>query len=192
MIGVIESLLFVRGEDGLSLKDLVTILELNENEVVRYLDELKISLDNDSRGIFLDCLNGQYRFVTKPCNSVYLKRMLENPIVQKLSQAAMETLVIIAYKQPVTKVEVNEIRGVNSDGTIRNLIAKSLIKECGVLEVAGRPNLYETTNEFLDLFKLSSIDDLPAIENFSLDEEVEHNLFELRYQEDVNDNEESK
>ncbi len=184
MIDVIESLLFVRGDQGLKVSELSLLLEVDEQSVLKLLDEYQILLSDERRGIMLKKKNKQYMLVSKPHNSVYLKKMVENPIIQKLSQAALETLAIIAYKQPVTKVEVSEIRGVNCDGMMRNLLAKALIRECGNLETAGRPTLFATTDEFLDLFNLESIEDLPPMENFKITEDEEHNLFELKYKEE--------
>ncbi len=186
MVDVLESLLFVRGDEGLDVEQIAAVLEINEEQTLVLLKNYENSLISNERGIILKKVGDSYRLVSKPSNSIYLKKMYENPIVQKLSQAALETLAIIAYKQPVTRVEVSEIRGVNCDSMMKNLVSKALIKECGVLDVVGKPLLYETTEEFLDLFNLESIEDLPPMENFKIEEE-EYNLFELRYREKEQD-----
>ncbi len=183
-IAVIEGLLFLKGDEGASLEEICYCLEVSSNEVTSYLEQLKLKYESETSGIYLQKLNDRYRLMTKPEFSTYYSKILENPITQKLSNAALETLAIIAYKQPVTRAEVSEIRGVNSDGIMKSLSARGLIYESGILEAIGKPILYKTTEDFLDLFNLSHLDELPSIDNFLVDEEVEYGLFDLRFKEE--------
>lgn len=169
---VIESLLFVSGEP-LALKDICRIVE----EDFKYIEDLMRELMNiyngdGARGIKLISLNGTYQLVTKTKNSEHVQKLLKKNVRQSLSQASLESLAIICYKQPITRVEIDEIRGVKSDSAIQRLVEKNLVEETGRLEVPGRPILYGTTDEFLRHFALNDLGDLPSIELFS-DEEDE-------------------
>lgn len=183
-IAVIEGLLFLKGDEGASLEEICYCLEVEEKEVTAYIEQLKDKYSGELSGICLQKLNDKYRLMTKPEFSTFYSKILENPITQKLSNAAMETLAIIAYKQPVTRAEVSDIRGVNSDGIMKSLAARNLIFESGILDAVGKPILYKTTDDFLDLFNLSSLEELPSIDNFLVDEEVEYGLFDLRFKEE--------
>ena len=108
---------------------------------------------------------GVYHLSTKKEHAPYLKKLVESPSIHTLSQASLETLAIIAYKQPITRIEIEAIRGVKSERPIQTLASKALIKEVGRAEGAGRAYIYGTTSEFLDYFGLKSIEDLPPIEN---------------------------
>ena len=121
---------------------------------------------DNSRGIKLISIDDNYQLVTKPHNSEYIQKLLKTNKRQSLSQASLEALAIIAYKQPVTRIDIDEIRGVKSDRAIVSLHEKNLIKECGRLEAPGRPILYGTTEEFLRYFNLSNLEELPSLDNF--------------------------
>ncbi|MGL5243765.1 MAG: SMC-Scp complex subunit ScpB, partial [Sarcina sp.] len=125
---------------------------------------------DDTRGIKLISLNDMYQLVTKTSNSDYIGKLLKRNVRQSLSQASLESLAIIAYKQPITRIEIDEIRGVKSDSALQRLIEKNLIEETGRLEVPGRPILYGTTDEFLRHFALEDLKDLPSIELFNEEE----------------------
>lgn len=170
---IIESLLYVTG-DPLELTTIAEILECTEE----FARELMVALtnvyeSNPARGLKVICINGGYQFGTKAMNSDHVQMLLKTNVRQSLSRAALETLSIVAYKQPITRVEIEEIRGVKSDRAVYTLVEKGLIKECGKKNVIGRPNLYSTTDEFLRHFEFSSLSELPSLESFIVEEEEE-------------------
>ena len=160
---IIESLLFVSGEP-LSLKDIASIIECDSEITKEIIEELEQRYEADERGIKIININDEYQFATKPQNSAYVQKLLKTNSRQSLSQAALETLAIIAYKQPVTRVSIDEIRGVKSDRAVITLFEKGFIKEIGRLEVPGRPILYSTTDKFLVSFGLENLKQMPSLE----------------------------
>lgn len=162
---IIESLLFASGEP-LSLKDISLILELNSGQTKDILHKMMKEYGGEKRGIKLIEIEKKYQLVTKEENSFFIEKLLKTNISQSLSQAALETLSIVSYKQPVTRIDIDEIRGVKSDKALQTLLQKNLIKETGRLDVPGRPILYSTTEEFLKHFGLESIKELPSLEEF--------------------------
>lgn len=182
---ILEALLFAAGDEGLSLVQIANVLEVNVEEAQDIVADLMDEYKNEDRGIYLVEMAGVYQLATKKEHAPYLKKLVESPSIHTLSQASLETLAIIAYKQPITRIEVEAIRGVKSERPIHTLSSKALIKEVGRAEGAGRAYLYGTTSEFLDYFGLKSIEDLPPIEDdqeegFS-DEEAD--LFFHKFQE---------
>lgn len=179
----IEALLFASGEP-LSLQDLVNHLEekskLIEIIIQEMMEEYEVTSD---RGIKLICIKGSYQLVTKAENSNYIQKLLKKNKRQSLSQASIESLAIIAYKQPITRIDIDEIRGVKSESAIQRLIEKDLIKEVGRLEVPGRPILYGTTDEFLRQFELKDLKELPSLDLFGQDDSNEDDLKEEEIQE---------
>lgn len=165
---VIESLLFVSGEP-IDLRYISNIIECNNEYTKELLDFMIKDYENDKRGIKLIHIDGKYQLVTKPENSEYIQKILKGNSRQSLSQAALESLAIIAYKQPITRIDVDEIRGVKSDSAIQKLLERNLIKENGRLNVPGRPILYTTTVEFFKQFNIDTLKELPSLESF-LDE----------------------
>lgn len=161
---IIESLLYVSGEP-LKIKNIASIINMELDYTSDLLSEMTLTYVNEGRGIKLICINDEYQFVTKPENSSYIQKILRTNNRQSLSQAALESLAIITYKQPVTRIQIDEIRGVKSDSAILTLQEKNLIKESGRLEAPGRPILYSTTEEFLRYFDLSNLGDLPELDN---------------------------
>lgn len=162
--GIVESLLFTAGDEGLSLKQIAHVLEVDDWQAESIMKELIEEYNNQAdRGIMIMEVAGTFQLATKKENSVYIKRLVVSPATASLSQAALETLAIIAYKQPITRTEIEDIRGVKSERPIHTLAAKALIKEVGRAEGAGRAYLYGTTKEFLDHFGLKNIDELPQI-----------------------------
>jgi segregation and condensation protein B len=190
--GILESLLFAAGDEGLSLKQVCSVLELSEEEAGVLLQELKKDYDDcHDRGIYMTELAGTFQLVTKKCNADYLKKLVESPSVSSLSQAALETLAIIAYKQPITRVEIEQIRGVKTERPIQTLTSKGLVKEIGRAEGTGRAYLFGTTVEFLDYFGLSNLEELPPLpesiqEDFAQDEA---DLFFEKFQETMDTDE---
>ena len=167
---VLEGLLFVVGEEGLTLEQIEDVLEVDEETSKSLIMELKKDYEDESRGLRIDFLGNRFKLTTKFEHKEYYQKLIENPETNSLSQAALETLAIIAYNEPITRVQVDAIRGVGSVNIIRKLVAKGFIKESGRSELPGRPILYETTNEFLDYFGLSSTEDLPDISEFVSEE----------------------
>ena len=184
---VLEGLLFVVGEDGLTLDQIKDVLGVEEDVAKSLIMELKKDYEDETRGLRIDFLGNKFKITTKFEHKEYYQKLLENPETNFLSQAALETLAIIAYNEPVTRVQVDAIRGVDSTSTIRKLVAKGFIKEAGRSELPGRPILYETTHEFLDYFGLSSIEELPNIDDIlqTVEEENDENkdLYESKYKE---------
>lgn len=160
---IIESLLFVSGEP-LAIKQIASILECSVGFTKDLLSEMIKLYNIKNRGIKIINANDSYSLVTKSENGDYIEKLLGNNSRQSLSQAALETLAIVSYKQPITRIDIDEIRGVKSDRAISNLVEKGLIKECGRLEVPGRPILYGTTDEFLKYFGLENIEQMPALD----------------------------
>lgn len=184
---VLEGLLFVVGEDGLSLEQIEDVLEINEEEAKNLIRELKKDYEGEDRGLRIDFLGNRFKLTTKFEHKEYYQKLIENPDTNTLSQAALETLAIIAYNEPITRMQVDAIRGVGSVSIIRKLVAKGFIKESGRSNLPGRPILYETTNEFLDYFGLASTKDLPNIEEIiqEVEERDDDNLdlYSSRYEE---------
>ncbi len=184
MEGILEGLLFVVGDDGLSLKDVENILEISENDAKTLVYNLKANYEKENRGLRLNYLGNTFKLTTKQEHKEYYQKLLENPTNHTLSQAALEVLAIIAYNEPITRLEIDEMRGVDSIYVIRKLLAKGLLKEAGRSEKAGHPILYKTTDDFLDYFGLSTKDELPSIEEISLeDKDEEKDLFKSNYKE---------
>mgnify|MGYP000996218570 FL=1 len=177
-ISVLEGLLFVAGDDGISLEEASYILELERSAVRQLLDELKKRLEDENSGLELLLTASHYKLVTKASLKTYIEKYAVSPYSSQLSQASLETLAIIAYKQPVTRVDIESIRGVQSSGSIQKLLLRDLIEEAGRLETPGRPKLYKTTAYFMDYFGLESLDALPdASDLFDLNSEEANQLF---------------
>lgn len=172
---IIEGLVFLSGDEGLSIDQLQTCMEaLTKAEIEIQLDELMKDYLDDTHGMELVRYGGVYKFVSKAFIYPYAERLFSSTKMATLSNAAMETLAIIAYKQPVTRVEIEEIRGVSCDMMVRKLMARNLIKECGRSDAPGRPFLYSVTEDFMDTFKLESLKELPELPEYNnrLDEEL--------------------
>lgn len=182
MIGVLEGILFVVGDEGVTLKQVCEILNIDEDEAKRLLLELKSSYEKDDRGIRISYLGDAFKLTTKKEHKEYYQKLIENPDSNTLSGPALEILAIIAYNQPITRVEIDQMRGTQSSHMLRKLVAKGLVKTCGKSTMPGRPNLYATTSEFLDYFGLPTINDLPKIETTN-EEEAESDLFTSIYKE---------
>jgi len=170
LLSIIEGLLFTSG-DRLKLKDIAEMIETSEAKTKNLLLQLKDEYLKEERGIELIISNNEYYLAAKRKNNSYIQKLLKINYRQSLSQASIETLSIIAYKQPITRLEIEEIRGVKSDSAVNTLIQKGLIIEKGRMDVIGRPILYATTSDFLTYFGLNSIKDLPNIAEF--EEETE-------------------
>ncbi|KAF0185820.1 MAG: segregation and condensation protein B [Nitrospirae bacterium] len=166
---VLEALLFVAGE-AVPAASLAKSTDVSEKEVVQLILELAADYRQRGAGLVIRQIEDSFQIVTNPEFGQWVKRFRNVNVSTKLSQPALETLAIIAYKQPITRVEIDQLRGVNSDGAIKTLLEKRLIKIVGKKEVPGRPFLYATTKDFLQYFGLSSLSELPSIPDILRDE----------------------
>ena len=157
---ILEALLFV-ADGPVTVEHLATVLHVEPDMVVAALHELATALEE--RGVRLVRERGHAQLVSIPEAAPYVQELLGLDSTTRLSPAALETLAIIAYRKPITRAQIESVRGVNSDAVLRTLIAKSLIEPVGRLEQAGRPWLYGTTFEFLHYFGIGSPDDLPPL-----------------------------
>lgn len=182
---ILEGLLFVVGEDGLSIEQIMDVLAIDIETAKELIKELKVDYEDENRGLRIDFLGNRFKLTTKYEHREYYQKLLLNPETNTLSQAALETLAIIAYNEPITRVQIDTIRGVGSKEVIRKLIAKGFIKESGRSDLPGRPILYETTTEFLDYFGLATIEDLPDMRKFleenTKEEDDESDLYDSKY-----------
>lgn len=185
-LGILEGLLFVVGDEGITLNNLCEIMSIDIDEAKSLLLELKNSYTADNRGLRISYLGDAFKLTTKEEHKEYYEKLITNPETNTLSPSSLEVLAIIAYNQPITRIEIDEMRGVASAYIVRRLVAKGLIKESGKSKLPGRPNLYRTTSEFLDCFGLSSINDLPPISEEKV-ESGETELFTSIYKEDQNE-----
>ena len=169
--GVLEGLLFVVGDEGVSLEDICHTLEINENEAKELLTELKREYERDDHGLKISFLGNVFKLTTKKEHKEYYQKLITTK-EEVLSQSQLEVLAIIAYNEPITRIEIDEIRGISSTYVIKKLLSKDLIKVVGKSDLPGKPNLYKTTKTFLDCFGLASINDLPELEKEEVEEEV--------------------
>jgi segregation and condensation protein B len=181
----IEALLFVVGDDGLTIKQLSQLLGEPDELVVQTMDVLKTTYEEDSaRGLAIKEIAGVYQLITKSDLADTIQRLVENPTAQSLSQASLEVLAIVAYKQPITRVAIEDLRGVKCERPIQTLVSRGLIKEVGRSEGTGRAILYGTTKEFLNYFGLNSIEEMPPLpEDELVEPEQETDLFMTKFQE---------
>jgi len=173
MKSIIEGLLFVSGDEGIDGRQLADVLELPKDVAVELVLELQEDYVRDERGLQIVEIAGSFQMASIPSHAPYFERLAHTPSRTNLSQAALETLSIIAYKQPITRVEIEEIRGVKSDRALHTLVAKELIEETGRAEAIGRPILYGTTKQFMDYFGLGRLKDLPDSSTFEADLSLE-------------------
>ncbi|CAI3304856.1 SMC-Scp complex subunit ScpB [Enterococcus cecorum] len=169
-ISRLEALLFVAGDEGMSINELSYVLSLSTEQVFAGLVQLNQKYKEDETcAIELKEYANRYMMTTKGKYQNLLQKYSQSPMAARLSQAALETLAVIAYKQPLTRMEVDQIRGVNSSASIQKLLNFQLIEEKGRLEVPGRPRIYATTDYFMDYFGLKNIDELPDISEMEAD-----------------------
>lgn len=167
--GIIEAILFAAGRE-VKLNELMSALELSQDEVVELIESMKLQYENESKGIQIINVDGAYQLCTKKEYYDFIYPVFDKRSKPNLSQAALETLSIIAYNPKITRAEIEAIRGVNSDGTIYKLLDYNLIEDSGKLDAPGRPTTYSTTKEFLRMFGLESLDALPELPRYKLDE----------------------
>ena len=166
---ILEALLYAAGDEGLTRKQLMSVLEVDESVLLDIMSSVKEEYQKQERGIELIEYADSYMLLTKKEYSMYLKKLVETPS-KGLSQAALEVLAIVSYKQPITRSEVEEIRGVKSERVLHSLVAKALLCEVGRADGPGRAILYGTTPTFLEQFGLKALDELPPLpENVEAD-----------------------
>lgn len=177
---IVEAVLFA-WSDPLSIKELSKVVEVEVKELEGILKEMMDDFSYNKRGIQIIKMNEYYQLATKSEYYEYVQRLLEPKQNKGLTQAALETLAIIAYRQPITKAEIESIRGVKCDKAISTLLEKEVIEEKGRLEKTGRPILYGTNISFLKTFGLKSLEDLPEINDFQLLGEDEEALKDMYF-----------
>jgi len=185
MKAIVEGLLFLSGEDGLTLEEISNIIEKDIEDVKLLIKELYNDYINEERGIQIEFLGDHFKLTTKKEHKEYYKKLVIDDENSILSQSALETLAIIAYNAPITRIEIDNIRGVNSSYVVRKLLLKGLIEEVGRSEAPGRPRIYNVTPRFLDYFGLGSINELPKLEEKEEIIDEEKSLFESKYKEDI-------
>ena len=162
LLGAVEAILFAMGE-SVSLSKIASAIGKDETEAKRLLEELKKQYQKKERGIQLIELEDSYQLCTKPELYDYLIQVAKQPKKHVLTDVLLETLAIVAYKQPVTKIEIEKIRGVKSDHAVNKLVEYDLVCEVGRLDAPGKPLLFGTTEEFLRRFGVQSVEELPSI-----------------------------
>jgi segregation and condensation protein B len=173
MKSIIEGLLFVSGDEGIDAKHLAEILEQDVATVLDAVRQLCEDFNKSGRGVQIVELAGSFQMTTLPIHAVYFERLAYSPSRTSLSQSALETLAIVAYRQPITRVEIEEIRGVRAERALHNLVAKQLIEEVGRADAPGRPILYGTTKQFMEYFGLGGLGELPEASSFENDVNLE-------------------
>lgn len=181
MKSVLEGLLFITGDEGLTIEEISEVLEIEQDDALELINKLKQDYSNEERGIMIQDFAGKYKLTTKKEHKTYYEKLSELSSNKTLSQSALETLAIIAYNQPITRLEIDELRGIQSSQMIRNLISRDLVKEVGRKDTAGKPRLYAVTDEFLDYFGLTSLNELPTIE---VEESDDVELYNSKYKEE--------
>ena len=185
MKAIVEGLLFLSGEDGLTLDEISSIIEKDNDEVKLIIKDLYNDYSNEDRGISIEFLGDHFKLTTKKEHKDYYKKLAMHEENSTLSESALETLAIIAYNAPLTRVDIDGIRGVNSSYVVRKLLLKGLIEEVGRSDAPGKPRLYNITPRFLDYFGLGSIDELPKLEEKDEVIDEEKYLFESKYKEEI-------
>ena len=166
---IIEAMLFSTGSI-ITLKDIMNIVEIGAEDIEKIMQKMKSKYDSKNSGIELMKIEDGYQLCTKKEYYEYIYPLFDNRSKPSISNAALETLSIIAYNPKITRSEIDAIRGVNSDGTIYKLLEYNLIEEAGKLDAPGRPTMYKVTSEFMKMFGISSLDDLPELPRYKLDE----------------------
>ena len=184
----IEALLFVAGDDGMTARQLAQYLEVGVIDIEAGLSELETKYnETEEHGITIKRLAGTYQLTTKQSVADTIKKLVESPTSQVLTSASLEVLAIIAYKQPITRAEVEDLRGVKSERPIQTLVSRALGQEVGRAERTGRAILYGTTKEFLNYFGLKDISELPPLSMEESEEEEATDLFMTKFQEAFNE-----
>ena len=181
---IIEAILFACGRP-VEMKELITALELPEEDIIKIIENMKSEFELENRGIEIVKVDNKYTLCSKKEYYDYIYPLFDNRAKPNISNAAMETLAIIAYNPKITRAEIENIRGVNSDATIYKLLEYNLIEDAGKSDLPGKPTVYQTTEEFLKVFGLSNLDELPELPKYKIDEneqividDIKGNLYE--------------
>ena len=166
---IIESILFASGRE-VTVKELMNVLELGAEDIDKIILNLKTEYESRNSGIEIIKINDSYQMCTKKEYYEYIYPLFDNRTKPNISNAALETLSIIAYNPNITRAEIEAIRGVNSDGTVYKLLEYELIEDSGKMDAPGRPTMYKVTNKFLKMFGISNLDELPELPRYKLDE----------------------
>ncbi len=166
---IIEAILFTMGET-VELEKIADAIELDKKETKEIIEKMMETYQKENRGVQIQCLDGAYQMCTNSEAYEYLIKIAKQPKKRVLTDVLLETLSIVAYKQPVTKAEIEKIRGVSSDHAVNKLVEYELVKELGRLDAPGRPMLFGTTEEFLRSFGVHSVDELPVLSEDQLEE----------------------
>lgn len=166
---IIEAILFSCGRP-VEMKELITATEIPEKDIIKIVEEMKEDYSNENRGIEIVKIDNGYTLCSKKEYRDYIYPLFDNRAKPNISNAAMETLAIIAYNPKITRAEIEAIRGVNSDATIYKLLEYNLIEDAGKSDAPGKPTVYETTDEFLKTFGISNLDELPELPRYKIDE----------------------
>ncbi len=189
--GIIESILFAAGRQ-VEVKELMSATELGRDEIISIIEIMKNEYSNENRGIEVIKVDDSYQLCAKKENYEYIYPVFDKRSKPNLSPAALEVVSIIAYNPKITRAEIESIRGVSSDGTIYKLLEYELIQEAGRKDAPGRPTMYETSPKFLKMFGLSSLDELPELPKYKLDENQQIVIDEYIETEAENENEEKE
>lgn len=184
--GIIEAILFCAGRI-VKIKELELVLEINEKDIIELINDMNKEYKDISRGIEIIKVNDGYQMCTKKEYYEYINPIIDKRNKPKLSQAALEALAIVAYNPKITRAEIEAIRGVSSDAVIYKLLEYNLIEEAGKVDVLGKPMSYRTTDEFLKMFGYSSLQDLPELLKYKIDENQQIVIDDL-----LEDNKENK
>lgn len=183
LVAALEGVLYLCGDEGIGVTEASQVLGVDETQLLNLAQLLSNELNEANRGLKLEKFGQKYKLVTKSEYHSIFEKLIEVDCQKPLTITALEVLAIVAYNEPVTRIIVDEIRGINSSHMIRTLKNRELIAEVGRSDSPGRPILYKTTTKFLDMLGLNSIDELPVI-NFNLEEtKKEENLFNVKYTE---------
>ena len=182
--GVIESILFAAGRE-VKISELMSALEASSDEIISAVNNLKEEYKEEGRGLEIINVEDAYQLFIKKDNYEYIYPVFDKRSKPNLSTAALETLAIIAYNPRITRAEIETIRGVNSDGTLYKLLDYNLIEEAGKLDAPGKPMTYKTSKEFLKMFGISSLNELPALPRYKLDENRQIVIDEILEEKDM-------
>ena len=181
---IIEAMLFSTGS-VVTIKDIMNVLELGSEDIEKIIQKMKIKYDSNNSGIELIKVEEGYQLCTKKEYYEYIYPLFDNRTKPAISNAALETLSIIAYNPKITRSEIEAIRGVNSDGTIYKLLEYDLIQDAGKLDAPGRPTTYRVTKNFLKMFGISNLDELPELPRYKLDENEQIVIEEIMPEENL-------
>lgn len=185
--GIVEGLLFASGDEGITVDQLSHIIEVDRSLIEHIIEELTYEYNYENRGIMILKSNKVFHLTTKPEHNHFYQRLITRPRSSRLTQASLETLAIIAYRQPITRTEIETIRGVNSDRAVQTLLERSLIESVGRKDTVGRPVLFATSKQFLTYFGLTSLEELPPLKDDLSEEDViqEADLFFAKLEEEI-------